>query len=465
MIPERLRGYIGDRAFYRRLMHIALPIMLQNGITNFVSLLDNIMVGAVGTEQMTGVSIVGQLLFVYNRCICGGLSGPGIFTSQYYGRSDLEGVRNTFRFKLWLAVALFVGGTGIFLAAGNPLIGLYLHTGGETGDIALTAQYGSTYLQVMLWGLLPFAIQQVYSTTLRETGETVLPMKAGIIAILVNLCLNYILIFGHFGAPALGCVGAAIATVISRYVECLIVVIWAHTHKRNVPYMDGLYSKLTVPINLTRQICAKGLPLLVNEALWSSGMAAVTQCYSTFGLAVVAALNIATTVSNLFSVVWMALGVSVSIIVGQQLGANAFDEAKASVRKIMLFSITASIVVAAIVILLSPLFPELYNTTEEVKKLAVGFLCISMACSPIHSFANAAYFTIRSGGRTWITFAFDSLYLWVLRVPIVRLLIAFTSLPIMIIFIISNLIDLSKCVLGYILLKRGSWVRNIVESL
>ena len=465
MSDRNLRMYIGDRAFYRRLMRIALPIMLQNGITNFVSLLDNIMVGAVGTEQMTGVSIVGQLLFVFYLCIFGGLSGAGIFTSQYYGRADLEGVRNTFRFKFWLGLILVLAGIGVFFLWGNELIALYLHEGGDTGDIATTAAYGSRYLMVMLFGLLPFAIQQIYATTLRETGETLLPMKAGMIAILVNLVFNYILIFGHFGAPALGCVGAALATVLSRYVECLIVVIWSHRHTDRVPYFKGIYSRLTVPLNLTRQISKKGLPLLVNEALWSSGMAAVTQCYSTFGLAVVAGLNIATTVSNLFSVVWMAMGTAVSIIVGQQLGANAFDEAKASVRKIMLFSIVSSAVVALVVILLAPLFPELYNTTDEVRRLAVGFLRISMAASPIHAFANAAYFTLRSGGKTWITFAFDSLYLWVLRIPVVRALIAFTSLPIMAIFVVSNMIDLFKCALGYVLLKRGTWVHNIVESI
>ena len=465
MNSSRLNAYIGDKAFYRRLMRIAMPVMLQNGITNFVSLLDNIMVGAVGTEQMTGVSIVGQLLFVFYLCIFGGLSGAGIFTSQYYGRSDLEGVRNTFRFKFWLGLFLFAAGTGIFLLWGDNLIALYLHDGGETGDIAVTADYGSKYLTMMLYGLLPFVIQQIYSTTLRETGETFMPMMAGIIAILVNLVFNYILIFGHFGAPAMGCVGAALATVLSRYVECLIVVIWSHRHPKRVPYIRGIYSRLSVPLNLTRQISLKSLPLLINEALWSSGMAAVTQCYSTFGLAVVAGLNIATTISNLFSVIWMAMGTAVSIIVGQQLGANAFEEAEASVRKIMLFSIVSSVAVAAVVILLAPLFPELYNTTEEVKRLAVGFLCISMAVSPVHAFANAAYFTLRSGGKTWITFAFDSLYLWVLRVPVVRALIAFTSLPIMAIFVISNMIDLVKCVLGYILLKRGTWVHNIVESI
>ena len=464
MQRSKLRAYIGDRAFYAHLMRIAFPIMLQNGITNLVSLLDNIMVGAVGTEQMTGVSIVSQLLFVFNLCIFGGLSGPGIFTSQYYGKGDDEGIRNTFRYKLWLAMILFLGGTGIFLLFGNSLIALYLHDGGETGDIAMTAMYGQEYLRVMLFGLLPFAIQQVYASTLRETGETMVPMKAGITAILINLSLNYVLIFGHLGLPTMGCVGAAWATVIARYVECFIILIWAHTHASRVPFICGLYRTLKVPLTLAKRIFLKGSPLLINEALWSSGMAALTQCYSTFGLAVVAGLNISSTVSNLFAAVWLSMGTAVSIIVGQQLGANEFEKAKSSVRRIMAFSIASASLIALVVIAFAPLFPELYNTTDEVKHLAVWFLCISMATSPIQAFGNASYFTLRAGGKTWITFAFDSVYLWVLRVPIVRAMIAFTTWPIMVIFLISCLVDLFKCVLGYVLIKRGIWIHNIVDQ-
>ena len=135
MLKEKgLSRYIGDRNFYSRLARVCLPIMLQNGITNLVSLLDNIMVGAVGTEQMSGVSIVNQLLFVFNLCIFGGLSGAGIFTAQFFGSEDEEGVRNTFRFKFLLAMSLFAAGLVVFSLSGERLIALYLHEGGETGD-------------------------------------------------------------------------------------------------------------------------------------------------------------------------------------------------------------------------------------------------------------------------------------------------------------------------------------------
>ena len=236
-----LSKFIGDKTFYRKVLTITTPILIQNIITNFVSLLDNVMVGQVGTEPMSGVAIVNQLIFVFNLCIFGGISGAGIFTAQFHGKNDPNGVRNTFRAKLYIvlaAVALFLG---IFLIAGEELISLFLHEGEEDLDLAATLMYGKDYLAVMIWQMLPFGVMQVYAGTLRETGETMLPMKAGIIAVFVNLVFNYILIFGKFGAPAMGVEGAAIATVLARLVECGIIVIYTHTHSKRHTFIVGAY--------------------------------------------------------------------------------------------------------------------------------------------------------------------------------------------------------------------------------
>ena len=234
-----LKRYIGDRAFYRRVFAIAIPIIIQNGITNFVSLLDNIMVGQVGTLQMSGVSIVNNLIFVFNLCIFGAASGAGIFTAQFHGCRDVENVRHTFRFKVICSFLLSALGLGVFLLLGNTLIGLYLQGEGDPADAVLTLEYGRSYLQVMLWGLLPFALSNAYSGTLRECGETRVPMAAGIAAVVVNLLLNYLLIFGHLGLPAMGVQGAALATVISRYVELAIVAAWTHLHGRTHAFIRG----------------------------------------------------------------------------------------------------------------------------------------------------------------------------------------------------------------------------------
>lgn len=463
-MQKKLSRFIGDKAFYRTLMTIVIPVILQNGITNLVSLLDNIMVGAVGTEQMSGVSIVNQLMFVFNLCIFGGLSGAGIFTAQFYGKGDTEGVRHTFRFKMMLCAGIIVAGVVVFLAAGESLVGMYLHEGGETGDIAATAMYGKDYMMVMLWGLLPFALTQAYASTLRETGETMLPMKAGVVAILVNLVLNWVLIFGNLGAPKMGVAGAALATVISRYVETFIVMAWTHRHTERNPFIVKAYRSMHVPAQLVKQICRKGMPLLMNEMLWSCGIAMLTQSYSTRGLAVVAGLNICTTITNLFNVVWLSMGTAVSIIVGQQLGANEFKKAEESMWRIMAFSVLSALAMAVMLFLVAPLFPMMYNTSQEVRDIATGLLRVVAFSGPLHACCHTSYFTLRSGGKTGITFVFDSVYLWVVSIPLARILATGTAWPILIVYGAVQYIDILKCILGCYLLKKGVWINNIVND-
>ena len=216
---------IGTRAFYTMVLAIVVPIIIQNAITNFVNLLDNIMVGKIGTDQMTGVSIANQLLFVANLCVFGGMSGAGIFSAQYHGAGNREGVQHCFRYKVYLAVLLTVCSVLVFSLLGEPLISLYLNDGDALDRSARTLQFGMDYMRVMLWGFAPFAFSQAYASTLRETGETALPMRASITGVFLNLVLNYTLIYGHFGAPEMGVRGAALATVIARYVELGIMLI------------------------------------------------------------------------------------------------------------------------------------------------------------------------------------------------------------------------------------------------
>lgn len=458
-----LRSYIGDRTFYRKLFSVLIPILIQNLITNFVSLLDNIMVGQVGTEPMSGVAIVNQLLFVFNLCIFGGLAGAGIFTAQYYGKGDNEGVKNTFRAKLYIALLAVVLFTAAFVLKGDALIRLFLHEGREQLDLAATLGFGRAYLRVMLLQMPLFALCQVYSGTLRETGETLLPMKAGIIAVFVNLIFNYILIFGKLGLPALGVVGAAVATVIARVVECAIVLCWTHRHSARCGFVVGLYRSLRVPAPLAKRMLRLGLPLLVNEFLWSGGMTTLNQCYSLRGLEVISALNISSTISNLFFCAFIAMGNAISILIGQLLGAGELERAVDEDRKLIAFSVVLSLLVGGIMAAVAPLVPQIYNTTDSVKALACDLLLVGAAMMPINAFTNACYFTLRSGGKTIITFIFDSAFLWVIAVPAAFVLSRFSPMPILPMYITVSLLDLIKCAVGYYLVKRRKWVNNIVS--
>ena len=458
-----IKKFVGDKKFYKMVLMIAIPIMIQNGITNFVSLLDNIMIGRVGTEQMSGASIVNQLIFVYNLCIFGGVSGAGIFTAQFFGQKNTEGVRQTVRFKIWMGIILTTATIALFLFKGEFLINMYLQGEGSAKSIADTLMYGKQYLIIMLIGLPAFVIVQIYSSTLRECGKTVLPMIAGIIAVFVNLTLNYILIYGKFGAPVLGVEGAAIATVISRYVEMAIVIFITHSKPEENPFVVGLYSTMKIPLNLTKKIIIKGMPLLFNETLWAAGMAMLTQCYSIRGIHVVAALNISNTINNVFNIVFLALGDSVAIVVGQYLGAGDMKMARDTDNKMIAFSVACCTVVAAGMFLLAPLFPELYNTNAQAKQLATYLIMATAFFMPQNAFLHAAYFTLRSGGKTIITFLFDSVFIWCVGVTLAFSLSRFTTLPMLTIYICVQAADFIKCIIGFILVKKGVWLQNIVS--
>lgn len=455
--------YFGDAAFYKMVFAIAIPIMIQNGITNFVNMLDNIMIGRIGTEAMSGVSIVNQILFVYNLCLFGAVSGAGIFTAQYYGQKNTDGIRHTVRFKLWAVIIITILTVLLCLFSGRSLISLYLTGEGSAASIQAAMASGREYMLFMLFGLPFFMITQVYGSTLRECGRTILPMKAGVAAICINLVFNYFLIYGKFGFPMLGVKGAAIATVLSRMIEASIIVISVHRNAENNPFAVGLYRSFTIPCDLIRRITVKGTPLLLNETLWSAGMAALAGCYSMRGLNVVAALNISNTISNLFQISLIAMGDAVAIIVGQILGTGDMEKAKETDTKIIVFSVLLCSVAAVLMFFIAPVFPNFYNTTAEVKQLAVKLIIITALFIPQHALLNTLYFTLRAGGKTLIAFFFDSVFIWCISVMLAFTLAKYTTLSILWIYFLVLLADGIKAVIGVVLVKKGVWLHNIVE--
>lgn len=457
-----LKKYIGDRGFYRYVMGITLPIMIQNGITNFVSMLDNIMIGQIGTNEMTGVAVANQLIFVFNLCIFGAVSGAGIFGAQFYGKGDQEGVRHTLRFKIISGIILSLAGIALFGFGGEYLINMYLSGEGSVQNAAASLSFAKEYLAIMLIGLVPYAVAQCYAGTLRETGQTLLPMYAGIAAVFVNLVLNWVLIFGNLGAPRLGVAGGAVATVISRFAELMIVSVWTHKNHKQNPFAVGLYRSIYVPGTLVKNIFAKGLPLMMNETLWAAGIAMVNQCYSRRGLDVVAANNISQTFFNVFGVAFLSVGGAIGIILGQMLGSNDTEGAKDASRKLIFFSLMVSVVVSAVYAIAAEAIPAAYNTTDEIRHMATRLMQITALAMPLDAFANASYFTLRSGGKTFITFLFDSCFVWVVSVTAAFLLVTYTAIPILPLYAICQSLNVIKCIVGYILVKKGIWIKNIV---
>ncbi|MCR4695502.1 MAG: MATE family efflux transporter [Pseudobutyrivibrio sp.] len=462
MLAAFKQKYIGDRAFYKRYLFLAIPMIIQNFITNFVSFLDNIMVGQLGTEQMAGVAIVNQLNFVYSLATFGMVAAAGIFGAQFYGKGDAEGHMYTFRFRLLGTLFVTVAALFIFAFLGGDLVSLYLTQGDSTSNINLAYGYAMEYLHIILFGLIPFAFTQAYASIIKETGQSFVPMVAGLSGVISNAILDYLLIFGIGFFPKLGVSGAALATVIARFIESGIVISWAHSHTNENKYLVNAYKSLVIPRELVGRILVKGAPLMLNEVLWAAGITALTQSYSVRGLDVVAALNIANTINNLFNIVFIQLGGCISIIVGQYLGAGELERAKDADNKMIFFSVASCVVMAALMFMVGHLFPAIYNTSPEIKALATSFIYIQALSMPFCAFSHCSYFTIRSGGKTLVTFLFDSVFTWVVMVSTAKLLLAFTALPIVTIFFIVTFTELIKNLMGYIMVKSNVWLVQMV---
>ncbi len=455
---------IGDRKFYRTVLALVLPVIAQNIISCFVNLLDNIMVGQVGTTQMSGVAIANELIFVFMLAIFGAVSGAGIYGAQFAGAKDWEGLRQTFRFKILSALVITVISASVMLFLDDPLISLFLKGEGNAADATAMLLYGKQYLHIMLIGLLPFALTQCYSGTLRETGETRLPMAASMAAVVVNLVFNYLLIYGKFGFPMLGVEGAAVATVLSRFAELGIVAILTHTRRSRFFFMKGVYSGFRIGRQLAKNIAAKSLPLLFNDLFWSLGMAALTQIFSTCGLMVVAGLNIAGTISNLFNVFFISMGTAVGVMVGQTLGMNDIALAKRYAWKLIFFSVCVCILLGSALALCAGFIPNIYNTSDEVRRLATLFMRTSAMCMVFNAISHCCYFTIRSGGKTFITLLFDSVFTWAICVPYTYIMVHYAGLGIELLYPLCYLTEVLKCTIGILIVRSGHWAKNIIED-
>lgn len=459
----RLTEALGDRAFITRAMAIALPVLLQGLITNGVGFLDNVMVGSLGTAQISGVAVSNQLLFLFNLCVFGALSGPGIFGAQFFGAGNLEGVKSAFRLKLLSVLVIVMIALGLILFADVPLISLFLQGEGEKGLAEAILSEARGYLKVMMPGILLFALTQCYVGTLREMGETRVQMMAGLIAVGVNLVGNWLLIFGSLGFPAWGVKGAAVATVISRLTELSVIALYAH-RDRFKPLFRGIYHSFKIPREWLWAMLQKGLPLMLNELFWSLGVVTLTRIYSLKGLQVLAGLNIANVAVSLFNVFFFSLGSAVAVLVGQTLGSGEIERAQKEAKQLMRLAFIICVFSGATLALLSPFFPRFYNTSQEVRDLACHMILVASCLIPFNAVTHCAYFAMRAGGSSLVTFLFDSGFTWALLIPIGLGLTHLTGMDIRWIYPLTEGTILLKCAVSVYIIRDGRWAKNIVAA-
>jgi putative MATE family efflux protein len=447
-----LKQFIGDKSFYKTLFSVAVPIVLQQLITTSVQLVDNVMVGKLGEEAIGSVSAVNQLYFVVILITFGALGGAGIFTAQYYGSKDFDKLKQTFRFKLLTGLMLATLSFILFSLFQRPLVMLF--SSNET-----TIKGAIDYLNIIKWSAFPWILSVAMSNTFREVGVTKPLLYISIVAIFTNAILNFILIFGYLGFPRLGVVGAAYATLIARFVEFFLTFFLVKS--RGEVFNTKLFDLFKINKKLLVSIIIMALPLTLNEALWSSGQTVFVHAYARRGDSAFAATTITGTISQLVFVTFGGIATAVAVMVGNTLGKNDLEKAKDNAKKLIAFAVMFAVGTGFLLFILSFFIVDIYDVTEATKNIARFNIRVNALFIPVYSFNVAIYFTLRSGGDTKSTFMMDAMYMWILPVPVALLLSYFTKLPVTLMYLFVQMLDIPKMMFGLSRYKKGRWVKNL----
>lgn len=448
--------FFGDKKFYMTILAVALPLMFQQLVTSSVNLVDNLMVGELGDFSLSGVAAVNKYYMIAFYGINGIMGAATVFIAQFYGAKNEEKMKESFRVSILCGLVVAIPFTLIGAIAPQFVVSFF-------NKEAMIVSEGAAYLAIVGFGFIPLAISLAIAGSMRAVGDTKTPLIASVTAVLTNVVFNYLLIFGHYGFPQLGVAGAAIATLMARVVESIMLVMMLAI--RQYPFKTKLQELTKFSKHLLVSILKKGAPLALNEVLWASGMAMLFMFYSTRGSIVMAGHSIAGTTSDLFFTLFGGMAVATTVLVSQPLGANKLEEAKSNAYRLLTFSIFLALIFAVLLFSASFIVPNFYqNVSPESRVIASNFLKI-MACFFFIYMANTeCYFILRAGGDMKSTLFMDSGYMWCVNLPVVACITYLTNWPIYYIYIAGQLTDIVKLAIAFKMLKKEKWLKNLTHQ-
>ncbi|MEG1805270.1 MAG: MATE family efflux transporter [Clostridia bacterium] len=458
-MSKTIKNYIGDKKFYKHAFMIILPIMAQQLFLSIAGYVDSLMINSYGGnfDAFNGVSAANRLMFIFQFVFIGLASAASIFISQYYGAGKKEKVSSSFSFAIIVAFVFGILSFIITEVIGDRVVDAFL-----TSESA--RQYGYRYLDIMGWGSIITSLNIAVSSSFRSIKRTVLPMVCGIIGIVVNICLNYTLIFGHFGFAAMDATGAAIATIISRAVELVILLFFAIRSKDG--YFKGFY-KFKIDKKLIRPYIVKGSPLVFSEILWSLGIIIFTYFYTYKNDLWYNAYAYSQNISDLFFIIFAGLGNGTAIIIGAKLGANDFEGAKRDADRMKGLSIMLGAVSGILMVLLSPVILQLFNPTPEAEKIVIQVLIVTAFFLTIYAYNGCCFFIMRAGGDSLRTFILDQGATYLIAIPIAIVCGVNASawgLTLPMIFLFSHIADVIKIFVATKFVHMGKWIVNLTKS-
>lgn len=445
-----------DKRFYRLLFSIALPIAVQNLITFMVSMVDTLMVGALGEIQLSAVSIANNLFFVLTILMFGLAGGSNIMISQYWGKGNVKTIHKIL--AIMYRVCLLITGIFIFIALFLPkyFMGIF------TTDKAVI-DFGASYLRIVCIGYLFYSITNCTIMMLRSVKTVSISIIVYTASLVVNSILNWILIFGNLGAPELGIRGAAIATVCARITEFSIVLVFMFIYERKI----GL--KIEHLLKLDKEILKDyvGLctPVLCNELLWAIGASMISVIVGRMGTEVVAANSINGVAHQFVTVFIFGMSNATAVIIGNTIGEGKKEKAKEYAYSIGIFSVVMGCISGLMILLIKPFVVNFYNVSYSTKLIAMEIMTVTSGIIVFQSLAsNFMMGVLRGGGDAKFVLINDLIFMWLVAIPGGFFVAFVLELPVALVFLVIKCDEILKSLTSVYRVISGKWVNDVTKD-
>ncbi len=437
------------KGFYSSLVAIAIPVSLQNLLANFVNMLDTVMIGRLGGTEIAAVGLGNQIFFILNMVLFGIASGGGVFISQFWGKNDLKGIRRSLGIILCLSVVVSFIFTLLSLLIPHQLISLF------SPDPAVI-QVGGDYLRIVCLSYVITAVNFSFTLAFRCTERVKLPLVCTSVSLFTNAGSNYLLIF----VAGWGVKGAALATVFSRIVEFLILIIWSYSH--NYETCGKLREMLSLKLESFARYFKIALPVIINETFWGLGISVQSSIFAHAGTNAITAFQITNTISQLTWVFCMGFGNGIGVLIGKRIGERKMEEAHGYAMRSMWFMPLVGAIVGVLLLPLSQLLPFFFKVEPDVLRTATYMLLILIAFYPFNSFCmNWVVGVCRAGGDTVFTAVVELCTLWLVAIPLGFLASSVLHLSAVWIYVFVMSEGIVKAVIGFIRVASGKWLHEV----
>lgn len=446
-----------DRIFLDKAVRIAFPVAVQGMLNTIVNLVDTMMIGTLGETPIAAVGLANKVFFVFSLLVFGVVSGSGVLAAQYWGNQDVKSIRKV----LGIAISISLAGSLLFILPCQlrPEMVMRIFTTSE-GAVSL----GASYLMVATLAYPFIAMTNTYVAMLRAVGQVKAPVVISCMTILINIVLNYILIFGKLGAPALGVTGAAIATLIARMIESLSIL--GVTYYTRSPIACHVKEMFGYSRAFVRQFYQTASPVIANEFIWGLGTTMYSLAYGRMGDNAVAAITIATTIQDIVIVLFQGLSAATAVILGNEMGAGKLKRAELYAKNFLLLQFYVGLFAMAFCFLTRWQVIGMYRITPEVAEDVSRCLIAFVLYLPVRAFnfVNVVG-VLRSGGDTKACLFIDTSGVWFIGIPMAFIGGLFLKQPIYIVYSMVMIEEVYKAILGYMRYRQKKWLRNLAVEL